>query len=235
MAPVIAGRWRWLPGEYHRRSVKKLVTFVGWNRLKYLADRAKEIGNGRDDGNGTRDEALVCTLFETGGRVSETVSARGGVSGLRKENFLVKEDEGLVAIVNQKMVKKYRKIASYKDEKTGKNRWTTEPVEDQRTYAFPIDEPLVERMLKYVENLSPGEFLFKITRVRAYQILTALDKNIWNHWFRSERAKQLAIEYGWTLDELLEFFKWENIKEARTYAGLGYRRFKFPKQVARVW
>ena len=54
--------------------------------------------------------------------------------------------------------------------------------------------------------------------VRAYQIVRGvgerLNTHIWDHWFRAQRASQLAEEYEFTTDHLNRFFGWVGVTVA---------------------
>lgn len=43
------------------------------------------------------------------------------------------------------------------------------------------------------------------------------------HWFRAQRASQLALEYGLGLHELAEWFRWKNLEVAMHYSRFGYK------------
>jgi len=70
--------------------------------------------------------------------------------------------------------------------------------------------------------------LFNITPTRAWQIVNDLGKrfgiHIYDHWFRAQRASQLASEYDFSLHELLEWFTWKDIRTALRYARLSWRK-----------
>lgn len=40
---------------------------------------------------------------------------------------------------------------------------------------------------------------------------------IWPHWFREQRASQLAREYGMSWEQLMKWFSWETERQARKY------------------
>jgi hypothetical protein len=46
--------------------------------------------------------------------------------------------------------------------------------------------------------------------------------HLWNHWFRSQRASQLAFEYDFKEADLMEWFGWLDYKTALHYSHLGY-------------
>jgi len=119
--------------------------------------------------------------------------------------------------------KRYRKVGEYTDEQ-GNVKWKTRREHAYRTFPIRLDEPLVSYMTDWIRHLRfEHEKLFKITRIRAYQILRKLDPNIYSHWFRSQRASQLAVEYGFQIHDLLEFFNWTSIKMAAHYSHMGWK------------
>ncbi|HEY4700144.1 MAG TPA: hypothetical protein VIH27_07270 [Nitrososphaerales archaeon] len=218
----------WSTHQFKKRSVESVSSFEGWKRIVSLAAEA-----GKTEITGQRDEALVCALFLTGGRVGEVV--RSPYAGLLKENVIVKEDEGLLLFQNVRILKKYKKVEGYVDEQ-GKKHWKTQRVSAYRVFPVPLNEPLVPKFLDYCATIKEG-LLFPICTTRAYQIVEVLDPSIWPHWFRSQRAAQLALEYGWELYTLMEFFDWKDLETAIRYASMGYKGLasKLPKQVARWW
>jgi hypothetical protein len=48
--------------------------------------------------------------------------------------------------------------------------------------------------------------------------------HLWNHWFRSQRASQLAAEYDFKEADLMEWFGWLDYKTALHYSHLGYSK-----------
>ncbi|MCJ7732140.1 tyrosine-type recombinase/integrase, partial [Candidatus Bathyarchaeota archaeon] len=63
-----------------------------------------------------------------------------------------------------------------------------------------------------------------LCRQRAYQIVTSIGDRVgiqvWNHWFRSQRASQLATEYSFDIQVLADWFKWSKLDTARIYTKL---------------
>ena len=117
--------------------------------------------------------------------------------------------------------------------------WITKPKKDQRTFPIRISEPLTKYLVSWCEGVKgPLDVLFPIKRsaafVRIRNIGKELDKDIpfcnirspliYDHWFRAERACQLAFDYGFDKDDLEEFFEWKERKPsmAKRYASLGW-------------
>jgi len=51
--------------------------------------------------------------------------------------------------------------------------------------------------------------------IRRLEDLTKIE--MWPHWFREQRASQLAREYGFTWEHLMKWFSWETEGMARKY------------------
>lgn len=242
----------WADHEYHRRNVETGVTqFVGWGRVQALIDRAQEIGDARrGEPTGTRDGSLEAYLMAGGFRASEIVRSRlpepimvgeeeVGFSGLRPENVKVVADGKPPHILFDTVMalKGYRKVGESKDA-DGHKHFETVRVPIYRTFPIPLDEPITKRLLEYLEERRGQEWMFPFTATRAYQIIEETDSSIWIHWWRAQRAAQLAREYGFKLHELMEFFQWKDMKTALRYASMGYGALleKLPvSKISRVW
>jgi len=213
----------WASHKYRRVSVDDVEGFVGWPYLMKLikrCDKTRYVNRLHNE----RDKGLVATLFETGGRLREVLM-------LRKRDF--EEAGDYVLVKGMRVLKRYRKVSGWTDNK-GKKRWKTEPDSVTRgTFPIRIDEPLTPFMMNWVKQ--SRAYLFPspkqtskqpyLTNTRAYQIVRALgiDLHLNPHWFRAQRACQLASEYGFNLHQLLEFFKWKRQETATRYASLGWQ------------
>jgi hypothetical protein len=117
--------------------------------------------------------------------------------------------------------------------------WVTKTILDHRTFPFRRDEPLAPYFISWVERVkNPNSLLFPINRsavfVRVRNIGIKLNQSIplsnipstelYDHWFRSERASQLAFDYGFQKEDLDEFFDWKERRPSMSskYAGLGW-------------
>jgi len=98
---------------------------------------------------------------------------------------------------------------------------------------FPIrmDEPLVPFLTAWLSKVD--DFLFyndytekTLTRIWAYRRLREIGEQIevflYPHWFRAQRASQLHFEYGFSADDLKEWFRWEKYETALRYAKKGW-------------
>ena len=88
-----------------------------------------------------RDQALIATLFETGGRVAEVVRLRS-----KHFNF----GEHWIRVTSMPLLKRYRK-----DKQTGR---TIPKKETRGTIAIPRDEPLVPHMMNWI--LKQDDYVF---------------------------------------------------------------------------
>lgn len=185
-----------------KRSVEEIESFCGWDYLLKLIKKCEQ----------EKDRALISALFETGGRVSEVLM-------LKKDNFIVQEP--YLVVKAMPVIKRYKKIQDYIDIK-GRKRWKTEKKKATRTFPIHLKEPLCEFLLDYIKKLETDR-LFNISRVQAYRIIRELDSNIFPHWFRAQRASQLALEYGFDIHDLIDFFNWKNIQIATHYSHMGWK------------
>ena len=226
--------WYWKDhiDEYNKRSMSDIDRFIGWDTLmmlieecehtKYKPSPAWDI-DPFDYSNRliNRDQALIATLFLTGGRVNEVVP-------LRKNQFEIHPLS--LQVRNMRILKRYKKLSHTVDEQ-GHKHYETETIAATRGIV-PINyaEPLVPVLLKYLKTVddylfpSPHQKRDHISDTRAYQIVTKIGKRlgveVWNHWFRSQRASQLATEYSFDLHRLSDWFKWTQLDTARIYTKL---------------
>ena len=221
----------WATHEYKRRSVEKDVKeFAGWQQLDDLLAKLPE-------NNNERNQALFATAFQTGGRIEEVLM-------LKKNNFTVKEKEKLVIVKGMKLLKRYEKTGSwtewieqkpnnklarlYKlDEKQNKfyrNRYDTEKTDmDRQEFWFDTGEHFAGILLDWISQ-SNEDFLFpgRITHLSysmAYRIINAT--GVYPHWLRAQRASCLIAEYGWPMEQMMEWMGWEELSTARHYAHFG--------------
>ena len=195
-----------------KRSVRDIIEFCGWDALVAMAQRATS----------RRDAAIIATLFLTGGRVSEVLS-------LIVDDFDLSNQE-VIILRHMDVSKRFKKTG----EKivNGKKEWITEKVFAHRSFAILKKEPLVPFLLDYLVTLKPGAKLFSLSRVRIYQIVRKLS-GMYPHWFRAQRACQLAEEHDLGLNEIMNFFQWRDQMTAMRYTSLGWRALA-RKQGAKV-
>jgi len=217
-----------------RWKAEEVAEFCGWEFLNRMISVART----------DRDRVLIAVAFLTGGRVSEVLK-------LRKEHFDFVQNPTHVIVRTMPIGKRYRKIRKlpkWKCEGHCKMRWTTEPtpelisqhgeitqyegwetrpVDAHRTFPFPKKESLVHILEEWVRGLGPEQRLIKLKYPRAYEITTDIGKILgtWipTHWFRAQRASQLAFEYGFNEHDLVRFFDWKDYKTAFNYARKRYK------------
>jgi site-specific recombinase XerD len=185
-----------------KRSVEVVESFCGWDFLLKLLQKCEQ----------ERDRALISALFETGGRVSEVLQ-------LKKDNFVVQEP--YVVVKAMPVLKRYNKVGEFID-RNGRKRWKTAGKKAYRTFPIHIKEPLCSPLLKYVEARRT-ERLFSIGRFQVYRIVRDLDDDVFPHWFRAQRASQLALEYGFDVHDLIDFFNWKSLQTATHYSHMGWK------------
>jgi len=185
-----------------KRSVEIVESFCGWGYLIELIKKCKR----------EVDRALISALFETGGRVSEVLM-------LGKDNFVVQKP--FLVVKAMPVLKRYSKIGEYVDE-NGKVRWKTRKKIGYRTFPIHMNEPLCPSLLEYIDKIKEGK-LFHIGRTQVYRIVRSLDTNIFPHWFRAQRASQLALEYGFDVHDLIDFFNWKSLQTAIHYSRMGWK------------
>jgi len=157
--------------------------------------------------------------------------------------------DNVIEVIGLPVLKRYEKVDEYLDVRKEKpsgafsklyhwshskdawvrRRYKTKPKFVTRgKIVIGLFEPLVPYALKWREECG-RERLFKISSVRAYQIVREigrrLDLEIWPHWFRAQRASQLAQEYGFRERELKKFFSWEDPRTADHYAKLSAKDY----------
>jgi len=194
-----------------KRNVGTIETFCGWD---YLLDMVRRCDN-------MRDRALISTLFETGGRVSEVLM-------LERRHFKISDD--FLVVIAMPVVKRYKKVDKYYDEKAKKWRWITEKALGYRSFPIRLDEKLVPYVLEWLDYIGDG-LLFPssvspqkpLSRIHAWRIVTRINPDVFPHWFRAQRASQLALEYGFDVHDLIEFFSWKDLRTAIHYSHMGWK------------
>jgi len=191
-----------------------------------------------------RDKALIATLFEAGGRVQEVLLLRKSNFEVTKDSLVVsdmkvlkryKKVDEILDIKAEKPKGEIGKLYhwSHKHDAWVRRRYVTKPVLVTRgRFIIPKFEPLVKPILTWLDEIEDdNQLLFEgwgklphLTRERAYQIVRDIGRRvglrICNHWFRAQRACQLATEYGFRDAELRRFFLWENDETVHKYAKL---------------
>lgn len=178
--------------------------FCGWKKLMEIINRAKQ----------RRDQALIATIFLTGGRISEVLLLTKGIFDLSNRDVII--------VKSMRILKRYEKIGERVV--NGKKKWITRLKKDYRTFPIVRKEPPVPILEDWLERIKrKDQVLFTISRVQAFLIIRGLGKELYPHWFRAQRACQLAFQYGFDLHDLMDFFAWKDIKIALHYSKLGWK------------
>ena len=182
--------------------------FCGWPTLEKIVNAATN----------KRDAFLILTLFKTGGRVSEVLQ-------LTKSTFDFATSDKSIIIRQMIVGKKFER-------REGK----TVKIEATRTIPILKKELLSDKYLELFNSrhhklMFSGNHVGKaMTRDTALKIVVKAGASagirVNAHWFRGQRASQLAEEYGFGVYELNQFFGWgaRNPRNmAERYASLGWR------------
>ncbi|MEM2613238.1 MAG: site-specific integrase [Nitrososphaerota archaeon] len=178
-----------------QRSIERDIQgFCGWDYLQKLIGACKCL----------RDRGIISGLFITGCRVSE-------LTQLKCENvyFGVVSEPKIILFRDVPVLKRY----SRKEKKR---------LIEYRTFPVRIDEPPVKHFLEYFNSVGAGP-LFPYTRVRIFQIVREVGSRVggrvpfslingdelYPHWFRAQRARQLRHDYKFTDEELRDWFGWK--------------------------
>ena len=212
-----------LPGERGYKSIaatEEVLSFCGWDYLMRLIDYCKW----------SFERSLLSALFETGGRVSETIETG-------KSCFDFNAHPDVVVMRLMPLKKRWRR-----DEKTGK----TIRLKDFRTIPIRRDEPLTRHMEEWVSSCSIDP-PFGVSRNKAFLVVRGIGKRLGRepipntlkkdktrplysselapHILRVERASQLAEDYGFDVFSLNQFFGWKpkRASMAEKYASMGWK------------
>jgi integrase len=180
-----------------------------------------------------RDIALLCCLFQTGGRELE-------VAQLRKSMFKV--EPAFVVVEDMPLVKRYTKT-KITDERTGEEITATKPKADYRSFTFSRKEPLADLVVAWLDEAT--DYLFPTRRnskqpylhpTRIYQIVDDMSRRagyidkiptaygtvergaMWVHRVRSERASYFGSVLKWDIEKIMRFFGWKTTDIAMRYA-----------------
>jgi integrase len=231
----------WSLNDYHRLSVKDFVEqFCGWKALLELVNCAKS----------SRDRAFLAALFLTGGRVKEVLSLTAQNFEIREsENLIIcrnmlleKRYRKVEAITKPngkkgwltERLEKYRKpfpIVMREPLVPILLEWLSQSQGGGLLFPSPYSVGPLSRFWAY-----------RLVRKIDIEIPTALREalglnkpfikdgvkvsdsiHLWLHWFRSQRASQLVENYGYSTEDLIEYFSWESPQTAMVYARRGWR------------
>jgi hypothetical protein len=232
----------WATHKYHRLNVKEYSEeWVGYDSMSKLVDILE----------GKRERAFLSTLFLTGGRVTEVLSLGKNNFEVRKNEGLIIV-RGMKLLKRYRKVEEKRDSTGTKwiTERLDEARkpfpiLLNEPM-------VPIMLAWLEASKGELLFPSPykKEENRPLSRAWAYGLIRNLDKmidpglraklgldrpfivkgekirdriHLWLHWVRSQRACCLVSEYGFRLEDLIDWFTWEHIDTAMNYAKKGWR------------
>jgi hypothetical protein len=225
---------------FHKRSVRQHSRgWVGWGKIMELCQTAYEKGEEKKAFGkgwtplhlGKRDAAIIATLFlggfrrqELANRIYKYKDEKGEEhlyeTGLRnnENSIMINYEKGYItitAIALKKHVYREDKDAELKINNAHRV-FRSFRSEVYRYITFPISEPPVKYLLDYIKTVPKDAQLFPLSTSSIYKIVENVDSSIFPHWFRSQRAIQLAKEYNFREEEIRAFFLWTN-QETITY------------------
>jgi hypothetical protein len=196
------------------RSIEKdIEAFCGWGFLKDLTVASRQPLDGQ----------IISGLFLTGCRVTE-------LTMMKSENFRLNVHPDLIVVERAPVIKRYsRKL---------KKRYTA-----HRTFCFRRDELLVPYFLKRLKS-SRGH-LYPFTRQTIFNAIRRVgaivnkpvpfsnihSSQLYPHWFRAQRARQLKSDYGFTDEMLRDWFGWKFRSEGMPAIYGKYSYLEFAKQM----
>ena len=135
----------WATHPYHRLNVKDYVDeFCGWQPMKELIELIP-VGV---------QKSFFTSMFQTGGRALEVLL-------LKKNNFTVIPNEGIVVVKNMRLLKRYKKTDSYIDDE-GHKRWHTARFKAfRKPFSIQLREPFTPILLRHLDSIKqPDAYLF---------------------------------------------------------------------------
>ena len=169
-----------------------------------------------------RDRALACFIYLSGCRISEIVGCKKRV---RNKNKLTKEvtfEEPItikpmtkenIEVITEKNLMLIHNVACLKRRKEIPRRVIPIAIREEWTFC--------DIFLQYYNTLSPGAYLFPITRERAWQIMNTI--KIFNHFLIHQRCHWLVVRENFNPLDLKQFRGWSNTKPAEIYTHLSYQ------------
>lgn len=117
--------------------------------------------------------------------------------------------------------------------------WITKPIKDYRTFPIRKDELTTPYFIAWYEQVrGDNDLLYPISRSTAFNKIRDIGKRLdmeipfsnipssqlYVHWWRAQRACQLAFDYGFDDDDLDRFFGWKERRPrmSKKYASRGW-------------
>lgn len=173
---------------------KNWLTKSEWKQFKEALDEREY--REKPEQKKWRDELLVKLMYKGALRVSETLDLQ------YPYNFLIEEDKGYINLTP--------------DEETRKTEKELQPVGKDTNVN-------VRRYMQAFHEERDSNFVFEITRFRAYDIMQELadeagiDKKLGTHTLRRSRAKHLIESGKMDLKRVSEFLRHDSIATTEEY------------------
>lgn len=188
--------------KFTRISMSKEVKTYEEDVLKELISKCDKLPRKKDaEFYKKQCKGLIATLFLTGGRIMEVLM-------LKKKNFNFSEEE---AKSNDSFLVKNMKVL--KANRNGK------PINLTRTFPIWYNDPTVNSLLEWLDELSDDQYLFSTSRklrmspttafkmVRDVGELLERPLHINTIWFRKQREFYLVNNRGFSNYDLQAYFK----------------------------
>ena len=208
-------------GGYKRKSTVGMVP-VSFSKIEKLILAVAKQNYGYSIKGGLsredqimRNQALIVLLYYSARRISELVGRT-----LKLEDGSSDVWEGVKVKDFRYDTMKKRDVLIMKVRILKKGRAKKDSIRKVfREIALDINWPRMQLLISWLEHqrgYGPETKMFALNRSRAYQILRALDKGVFNHWFRHQRFSHLG-EYltPYQLNERLGF--WESVNPSISY------------------
>jgi len=219
---------------YFRLNVyDHIEEFCGWQPIEELI---KYAGN-------QRNEMYLTCLFKTGGRAGE-------VLWLDTDNFVVDKRKKVLFCQNMKLEKRFRRIKledgtvrrEHVDAIRKKFPILLEETLTKELLEYLRAAPEGALFRSPYKSHNPLTVSWGYTRIRKINdelprpLFNSLGLNqpfivkgkkvdnvlhLWQHWFRSQRARQLREDYDFSEAELMEYFSWLDMRTAIRYSAVG--------------
>jgi len=170
-----------------------------------------------------RNQALVCFLYLTGCRVEEVVKfikEKNPHRIVKRDDQWVKapiENRSLIGLPIQK-----KQIEIEDDNLTIRNvRCLKRKTMVRRSIPILFKDKemsFINILQSYLNGLQEDDYLFPITRTRAYQILSKI--GLFPHYLRHIRMTHLVVDYNFSSGHLKKFTGWSDSKTADDYVHL---------------